>query len=727
MTIISPNVQIGANCWSLTDDDWNDDGEATTAILADSPIDGEALFTHEIGYGLGLWAPEIGGAGQPGTQNYTSCTAVVEGFTVFGGPNPIDIEAVCCAYECSDIDPAAVVLGFSVADGTAQWAVESEFRTASYVIEGAVSAEGPWHVVAQVNATNQNNYSVEVSGSPWDYFRLVEVERGGQRLIHGLASPSEGSYSRPDRRVTATQTPVRRPAPGSGHASNVANQTQLHIYTNAAMQQAVQTEIADFWSNYGYSTNVEIVPDVTAVGADYLRSYVKSDISLKAQGGATYFLLVGDAVDWDEFQGATWPVPWDTIRAAYLSSGNYNEPESNNVIPTFVVWDTLPRGEGNMSWWAPYWFADVPYADLDDDGIADVVVTRLPFTDSADVYGYATKLAGGMWQANTVVSLVEDTEWIVGSGDGYDALGTASTIEGHLPVSSAVSHLYGSAEPLISARNTATADLLNAVEPDLVLLVGARSNKYFPARFMDKFNTVNPWQMGMLTTSKPLCVIAASCGTAGFARSEYDPLDHPVAHDFLAEADKGAVAWIGPTAGTWQRANRVVAGYILDELYAIPGRPGGEAFRMAIERVLVDFAGDQQILDTAASYVYLGDPLITYPAIPTAVGPATITNRLEPSYPNPFNPTATIAYSIAQGGSVRLTTPRGTSFSSYHAGTGLCGCSQAGERKTLRQARSRCWTSSTVRGGSPGKSRCVALAFGRPWMRSTCSMISYTS
>jgi hypothetical protein len=554
-------------------------------------------------------------------------------------------------------DPAAGVLGFSVANGRAKWAVESEFRTASYVIEGSRSAKGPWHAVGKVNAAKRSEYSVAVSGA-YDYYRLVEVERGGGRSVHGVASPEESAAQaqarEPTARPPAIKRSTRRRTPGPARTSNPANPSEFHIYTNAAMQQAVQTAIADLWTSHGYTTNVEVVPDVSAVGADYLRAYIKGDIALKAQGGATCFLLVGDAVDWDEFHGTSWPAPWDSIQTDYLSSGQYSEPASNNVIPTFVVWDTLPRGEGNMSWWAPYWFTDIPYADLDDNGSPDVVVTRLPFVDPADVYGYATKLTGGMWQANTVVSLVEDTEWIMGSGDGYNALAAANYVEDHLPVGSAVSHIYGSSEPLISARNTATADLLNANEPDLVIMMGARSNKYFPARFMDKYNAVNPWQMSMLSTEKPMCVIAASCGTAGFARSEYDSLSHPVAHDFLAEPNKGAVAWIGPTAGTWQSANQIVASYIIDELFAVLGRPGGEAFRIAIERVLTEFADDQPVLDAAASYVYLGDPLVAFQDIATAVKSPPSASKLDQCIPNPFNPRTTISYSIAQPGPVTL-------------------------------------------------------------------------
>jgi len=76
---------------------------------------------------------------------------------------------------------------------------------------------------------------------------------------------------------------------------------RLVIYTNAAMQQAVRSGIADFWSSNGYDTSIEVVPDVMTVGADYIRSFVKTDIAAQTQTGTKYFLLVGDAVDYDEF------------------------------------------------------------------------------------------------------------------------------------------------------------------------------------------------------------------------------------------------------------------------------------------------------------------------------------------------------------------------------------------------------------------------------------------
>jgi len=108
-------------------------------------------------------------------------------------------------------------------------------------------------------------------------------------------------------------------------------------------------------------------------------------------------MLVGDANDWQWFdldeQGAEyWVGDWLDIHAGYIAAGYPPEGQpDNDVIPTFVVPDTLSRGR-NLAFMTPYWMTDQPYQDVDNDGVPDVVLTRLPFSDESSVLAFCLKM-----------------------------------------------------------------------------------------------------------------------------------------------------------------------------------------------------------------------------------------------------------------------------------------------------------------------------------------------
>jgi hypothetical protein len=157
--------------------------------------------------------------------------------------------------------------------------------------------------------------------------------------------------------------------------------------------------------------------------------------------------------------------------------------------------------------------------------------------------------------------------------------------------------------------------------------------------------------MDLITSTRPFVVLTASCGGADYARTEHPVYQISVPHEFLAEPDKGAVVWIGPTAGSWQNGNEVIARAIIGELFENPQRPMGESYTNAIRSVLLQYVDVPDIVQTARSFQFLGDPMLPFMFVVTSA--ETKKDHRQPSAlclyhcrPNPFNPSTMILFDL---------------------------------------------------------------------------------
>jgi len=213
------------------------------------------------------------------------------------------------------------------------------------------------------------------------------------------------------------------------------------------------------------------------------------------------------------------------------------------------------------------------------------------------------------------------------------------------------SWLYESDYPFDCDRNIEATSLWNTFNPNLVLILSSYSNRSWPGNFFDQTNIINPFHMGMIDDGTPLAtVLAMSCGGADFARTEDPEYGLPICHRFLIEPNKGAVAWIGPVLGSWQDGNKIIAEYLIEEIFNDLSRPVAESYLIAMQRVYNDHEGCESVLRTADLYTFLGHPLLPlrYSSIITSVErldfyePTSLTQN----YPNPFNPSTTIKFSV---------------------------------------------------------------------------------
>jgi len=208
-------------------------------------------------------------------------------------------------------------------------------------------------------------------------------------------------------------------------------------------------------------------------------------------------------------------------------------------------------------------YSDLPYQDVDDDGIADIVVTRWPVSSAYEVVSWADKMQyyndngfpvyngyfkSQMWLAEAPIEGMGDKERVLAIGQELNDLIPFSTeilLEEHYP------------DP--SQRLVQTVHRLNQ-GINLLVMVAAISNRGYPAKQLHNSGIYPPFSTDMLVSNMHIpYIMAFSCGTADFARTAAPDIPTPVCQALGSAPGKGMVAMLGATGGTWQNANDVLA------------------------------------------------------------------------------------------------------------------------------------------------------------------------
>jgi hypothetical protein len=581
-------------------------------------------------------------------------------------------------------NPAASIASPSLRDGQFRWHVESEWETDHYEVERK-AGESSWTTVA-TDSSGPGGHDISQAAAGAAVHRLVEVEKSGRRIVHGLtasgdAAPFPKSNADDSNRESGQRKkslPRNEPAQGKGISlapdSSPMERVQpesLHrdllILTVDELKPTVEEHLEPYWEARSHSVDVISVGPKLELDADSRRQLVRSLIVLYSMSMTTkQFLLLGDANDWQEFDGPKtpqyWVGPWEQIRQDLLSSGypQGGQPD-RNFLPTFAIADTLPRGS-NMAYVAPYFLSDQPYGA----GL-DAMIARWPASTEEEVVALALKLQNR--NAHPFVPGTASAICYVGDvdfddpGDGQLAWQFAQHAKQALSLRLNVHEFDRSSWSIPYWLIGEAALLWNSVSDlRVVAVMGSLSTRYRPGDILNKEEMSYPFDVSALLTASHLpLVLGSSCGAADFARTERldsQPLSPaPICEDFLFAPDQGAFAWIGPTCGTWQSGNEAITLAMIEELYAQPERAMALSWLEALRRVAADYPPTHPVHQTAASYVFLGDPLAQFEAAaPTAVSshPTDESFSLGPCSPNPFETAIRISFAVKDRAPVEI-------------------------------------------------------------------------
>ena len=530
--------------------------------------------------------------------------------------------------ECAN-DPFVNIEAFYAFDGVATWIVGFEQDTAEYLLDATDDPTtgnwtpvpgGPW-------PAGQSTYSIALPTGTGEWLRLTEREVGGWEnplgYAHDETLPAAWSPPPPPE-IEAVRAEIDSllAAKTAQPSALIGTGETLVIYTAAQFLPDVN-RYASYWTWVGYSVVVHDIATFGSPPGTQIRAGIKASIQAHETQGAKYFLLVGDANDWEVFDGPltadAWPGIWESKRQAYLAGGMIGGGQpSHDIIPTFVEADTVRPG-ANQARNHPYWLTDQPYADVNNDDVMDVVVARWPVTTQLQVAVMVDKVLwyggiGGNPGPPRAVAYVWD--WTIGSPRAVRSMGDFLGAE----LGATVMRAF----PVWSESTAWPASIWNSYYPDLVFIYGDSSHRYAPGMlFTKRVPFGRAFDVSMLTTYRPAFVVAATCAAADWGTTEIvrDGLPiTPVCEDFLTrDWFEGAIGWIGPTSGTWQAGNEQVVRYIVEELKTWPSRPVAENWMHALRRLALD-EHSTGVKSTARTYAFLGDPLCR---VSLGSGPAT--------------------------------------------------------------------------------------------------------
>lgn len=547
---------------------------------------------------------------------------------------------------------AASLVDFAVFDGAVHFTVDGEYRTREYRILGSPTAGGPFDLLTTVAADGGGLYTVPVP--PAAVYRLEEVEADGRTLFmaEDIARQPRQREDPPELDLDAIhQQSVERV---QQYRQMVGEQPQAVTWYVLVAPQAWLSDLQpliDLASLRGYGTILHTRESLPA-DPDSCRIRLQTLNHGYYQDGVRLVQLVGDDVDHPSMYGPQRPVIWSgswaAIWQAQIDAGVQPQPE-RQIMPGWYILDQRPRGEG-MTYFAPYYLTYTPYVDVNDDGAPDMACAVIPAASRADLVPFVDKVIAyemGYPPSQRVVIASNDRDAFGNSGE----LVAAQVSEDLVPaVPQGVYATVLSALQIGGYWTERTAAVTDALAdgPQVMLMLGTNSTKDRPVDFF-----APGWSPTNLLPAPPTYVIAASCETAGFSRTEYPAYGQALGKKFLTVQNRGAIAWAGFSAGTWQDGDGWLAEEVLRQTYADPTRPLAVSAQLAVQSFLTQHPQHREL---AESFIFSGFILtrLNLNGIPTDVAAVPRRTWLWGATPNPFNATTNLQFSVEHTGPAQL-------------------------------------------------------------------------
>ena len=514
---------------------------------------------------------------------------------------------------------------------------------------------------------------LDAGGDTTAVYRIVEHQTGALPdlvsapvFVHRLPSPEEvveGDYEALQEVVNSYRGPSD--PPGIDPCSN--RFTILHWVPE------YEILVPDYWSGnfepYASLWNARGVRTViiTESLADSCYGGFQGWIANAAATGTTHFLIAGDASahQWDT-DPTKWPPTWPmtTLPATPL----------HDIIPTLYVPVSDPP---TTAWtvWTPYFATDLPYSDIDGDGLPDVVVARLPVSSAKDIDVYTYKLA--QWLDRTGGNLLSHGIALYTRAEDHDDVLAIPTAMGSYDLERALepsgiiprtlTQIAARPKVLTAADQDAAKAFLRSATRDVSIIiwnVNATDGSTNPP-----YVAFGDYVAPGMPASDPggFISVGLSCGLNSFDMYDgtyLDPYslqprpDRPMVEGLLFGANfstgnwlRGAIAQVGPTRASQTAGNPLFGAALLRRLTE-PNTTLGRAFLLAQRECMDAYPAYRELFK---SYVLLGDGRL---------GPATVTGvqydvslgitRLTAPYPNPSNPGTTLRYYLAEPGEPSL-------------------------------------------------------------------------